>query len=298
MKKSSESLFLEIRGLKYHVRRWPHSDAPKMVLLHGWMDVSASFQFLVDALRRDWDVYAPDWRGYGLTEWGRSDCYWFPDYIADLDFLLNEIAGEKPVNLVGHSLGGNVAALYAGVRPARVSRFVNLEGFGLPASRPDQAPKRYACWLDELHKPPQLRPYEDFPELARKLQGNNPRLTDERARFLAEHWGKKENGKVVLRGDPAHKIVNPLLYRYEEVRACWQQVSAPVLWVDAAESDTLKRMSMDASQQAERRAAFPNLRHVTVPDAGHMLHHDQPELVASLVEQFLLEVEHVRINNQ
>ena len=298
MKKNSESLFLGIRGLKYHVRRWAYAGAPKVVLLHGWMDVSASFQFLVEALRRDWDVYAPDWRGYGLTEWGRSDCYWFADYIADLDVLLNEIAAEKPVHLVGHSLGGNVAALYAGIRPERVARLVNLEGFGLPPSRPDQAPKRYRQWLDELHEPPQLRPYKDFLELSKKLQSNNPRLTDERARFLAEHWGREESGKVVLRGDPAHKIVNPLLYRYEEVRACWREVSAPVLWVDAADSDTLKRMGMDASQQAERRAAFRSLRHVTVRDAGHMLHHDQPELVAGLVEQFLNEVEPARISRQ
>ena len=91
----------------------------------------------------------------------------------------------------------------------------------------------------------------------------------------------------MLRSDPAHKVINPLLYRYEEVRACWQQVSAPVLWVEAAESDTLKRMKMDAAQQAERRAAFPNLRHETVKDAGHMLHHDQPEAVARLIEEFL-----------
>jgi pimeloyl-ACP methyl ester carboxylesterase len=286
--KKSESLFLEIRGLSYHVRHWPSAGAPKMVLLHGWMDVSASFQFLVDALRADWDVYAPDWRGYGLTEWGKSDCYWFPDYLADLDFLLEHFHKEKPVNLVGHSLGGNVAALYAGIRPARIAKFVNLEGFGLPASRPDQAPKRYGQWLDELHEPPRLRPYADFLELARKLQSNNPRLTDARARFLAEHWGREKDGQVVLRGDPAHKIVNPLLYRYEEVRACWQQVSAPVLWVDAADSDTLKRMRMDASQQAERRAAFRDLRHVTVEEAGHMLHHDQPEKVASLIEEFFL----------
>lgn len=286
--KKSESQFLDIRGLRYHVRRWPSPGAPKMVLLHGWMDVSASFQFLVDALRADWDVYAPDWRGYGLTQWGKSDCYWFPDYLADLDFLLEHVEKEKPVNLVGHSLGGNVGALYAGIRPARVAKFANLEGFGLPASRPDQAPKRYGQWLDELHEPPRLRPYADFLELARKLQANNPRLTDERARFLAEHWGKEEGGQVLLRGDPAHKIVNPLLYRYEEVRACWQQVSAPVLWVDAADSDTLKRMRMDAAQQAERRAAFRRLRHVTVEEAGHMLHHDQPEKVASLLEEFFL----------
>jgi pimeloyl-ACP methyl ester carboxylesterase len=285
--KNSESQFLEIRGLKYHVRRWPCPGARKLVLLHGWMDVSASFQFLVDALRGEWDVFAPDWRGYGLSEWGKPDCYWFPDYLADLDFLLDEIEPQRPLDLVAHSLGGNVAALYAGIRPERVAKLVNLEGFGLPSTRPDQAPKRYRQWLDELHEPPQLRPYEDFLDLSKKLQSNNPRLTNERARFLAEHWGKQENGKVVLRGDPAHKIVNPLLYRYEEVRACWQQVAAPVLWVDAADSDTLTRMRMDPAQQAERRSAFRHLRHVTVPGAGHMLHHDQPEAVARLIEEFL-----------
>jgi pimeloyl-ACP methyl ester carboxylesterase len=284
----SESRFIEIRGLRYHVRRWPRAGAPKIFLFHGWMDVSASFQFLVDALRGDWDVYAPDWRGYGLTEWGKSDCYWFPDYIADLDFLLREIQPEKPANLVGHSLGGNVVALYAGIRPERVGKLVNLEGFGLPPTRPEQAPRRYLAWLDELDERPQLRPYASFAELAERLRKNNPRLPAERAQFLAQHWGREEGGGVVLRSDPAHKVINPLLYRYEEVRACWQQVSAPVLWVEASESDTLKRMKMDPAQQAERRAAFPNLRHETVEEAGHMLHHDQPDALARLIEDFLL----------
>ena len=285
--RNSDSRHLEVRGLRYHVRRWPRSGAPQMIFLHGWMDVSASFQFVVDALRSEWDVYAPDWRGYGLTGWGKSDCYWFPDYIADLDCLLEEISPENPVNLVGHSLGGNVAALYAGIRPERVAKFVNLEGFGLPATQPEQAPKRYARWLGELRDPPRLRPYESFEELARRLQHKNPRLTARRADFLARHWGREEGGKVMLRGDPAHKIVNPVLYRYEEVVACWHQVRAPVLWVDAAESETLRRIGLDAARHAERRAAFGNLRYVTVPDAGHMLHHDQPEAVANLIEAFL-----------
>jgi pimeloyl-ACP methyl ester carboxylesterase len=286
--RASDSQFLEVRGLRYHVRRWRHDGAPKMVLLHGWMDVSASFQFLVDALRGAWDVYAPDWRGYGLTDWGKSDCYWFPDYIADLDFLLDWIDPTEPANLVGHSLGGNVAALYAGVRPKRVAKLVNLEGFGMAATRPEQAPRRYARWLDELHEAPRLRSYADFAALAQRLRQNNPRLSGERAEFLARHWGREAgDGTVVLRGDPAHKIVNPVLYRYEEVRACWRQVSAPVLWVDADGSDTLTRLALDEAQHAERRAAFPNLEHATVRDAGHMLHHDQPQAVARLIEDFL-----------
>ena len=285
--RQSESQFLQVRGLRYHVRRWAAAGAPKMVLLHGWMDVSASFQFMVDALEQAWDVYAPDWRGYGLTGWGRSDCYWFPDYLADLDLLLTEIDPEKPLNLVGHSLGGNVAALYAGARPERIARFANLEGFGMAPTRPEQAPKRYARWLEELREPPTLRPYASFAELADRLQQGNRRLSREKAEFLARHWGQEKEGKVVLRGDPAHKVVNPVLYRYEEALACWRAVAAPVLWVEAADSEVLKRVHLQAGQVAERRAAFRNLRYETVPDAGHMLHHDQPKAVARLLEGFL-----------
>ena len=287
--KPSESLFFDIRGLRYHVRHWSGKSARKIVLLHGWMDVSASFQFLVDAMAPDWDIYAPDWRGYGLTAWSGSDNYWFPDYIADLDALLDRIQPESPVNLVGHSLGGNVGGLYAGIRPERIARFANLEGFGMPATRPEQAPKRYARWMDELREMPRLRPYATYAELADRLQKSNPRLKRERAEFLALHWGKEAaGGGVHLRSDPAHKIVNATLYRVDEAHACWERVVAPVLWIDAADSETVTRMKLSAAELAERRGAFKNLRHHTVADAGHMLHHDQPEQVARLIEAFLV----------
>jgi pimeloyl-ACP methyl ester carboxylesterase len=242
----------------------------------------------VDALSQDWDVYAPDWRGYGLTAWSGADSYWFPDYIADLDALLERIQPDVPVNLVGHSLGGNVGGLYAGIRPERIAKFVNLEGFGMPATKPEQAPKRYARWMSELREAPRLRPYASYAELADRLQKNNPRLKRERAEFLARHWGKEAEGGVHLRSDPAHKLINATLYRVDEAHACWERVSAPVLWVDAAESETVTRMKLSAAELAERRGAFRNLQHHTVAEAGHMLHHDQPEQVARLIEAFLV----------
>ena len=82
------SRWLAVHGLDLHVREWGTEGAPKLFLLHGWMDVSASFAFLVDALRRDWHVIAPDWRGFGLSSWA-SHGYEFPDYFADLDALLD-----------------------------------------------------------------------------------------------------------------------------------------------------------------------------------------------------------------
>jgi len=285
--RASESHFHDIRGLRYHVRRWP-GDGARVVLLHGWMDVSASFQFLADALPKDWDLYAPDWRGYGLTQWSGADCYWFPDYMADLDQLLDRIEPEVPALVVGHSLGGNASMLYAGVRPQRVAKLVNLEGFGMSRTEAEQAPKRYERWFEELRKAPTLRPYAGFAELADRLQGNNARLTRERAEFLAHHWGKEiEGGKVVLRSDPAHKLVNANLYRVDEAMACWSRITAPVLWVEAEQSETPKRMGLSPEERAARRATVQNLAYATVSDAGHMLHHDQPEAVAKLIDAFL-----------
>src|SRR5436305_11766418 len=114
----SDSTQISIRGLRYHVREWGDAAAPKLFLLHGWMDVAASFQFLVDALARERYVIAPDLRGYGRSAW-QPQGYWYADYVADLEALLNAFAPGETVDIAGHSLGGNVVLHYAGIRPIR-----------------------------------------------------------------------------------------------------------------------------------------------------------------------------------
>lgn len=288
--KSSHSEFLSIRGLQYHIRHWGEEHAPKLFMLHGWMDVSASFQFLVDALQRDWHVIAPDWRGFGLSEYATGS-YWFPDYLADLDAILQHYSPTAPVNLLAHSLGANVAGIYAGVRPDRIKQLVMLEGFGMPTTQPEEAPARYARWLDEVQGNPNLRSYATAQQVAQRLQKNNPRLSDERAAFLAQHWAaKNEVGTWDIQADPWHKLPNPNLYRVEEVMACWQAVTADVLWVEAKNSELLPRMGSNEQARAEidrRLAHLRNLAKLMVDDAGHMLQHDQPEIVAHAIDQFL-----------
>jgi pimeloyl-ACP methyl ester carboxylesterase len=285
--KPGSSDFLAVRGIRYHVRTWGDSAAPKLFLLHGWMDVSASFQFLVDEFARDWRIIAPDWRGFGLSDWASADCYWFPDYIADLEAVLRHYQPDQPVDVLGHSLGGNVASLYAGIRSGRVGRLINVEGFGLPRMRHDDAPARYAKWLDQIADPPRLRPYATHAELAARLMTQNPRLTQDKADFLAQHWGKRQGDSIILAGDPGHKLVNPTLYRIEEAMACWRRVTAPVLWVGAEDSSVMKRYAEHPDEYAARKACFAELTEHIIPDAGHMVHHDQPAVLAGLVEDFL-----------
>ncbi len=285
--RTSRSTFLRIRDLDYHVREWGDPSAPLILMLHGWMDVSASFQFLIDALEREWHVVSPDWRGFGLSASSSGGCYWLPDYIADLDALLEHYSRERSANLVAHSLGGNMALMYAGARPERVARLVNLEGLGMPGDSPDKAPGRLARWLAELRDPPTLKSYASLAEVVARLRKTNPRLREDRARYLAQHWSAPtDEGAYRILGDPAHKVVNPYLYRAEEVVACWGAITAPVLWIMARDSDYAKRMDA-LPGYAERIATIKSVERQWIDDAGHMMHHDQPEQLAIAIEGFL-----------
>jgi pimeloyl-ACP methyl ester carboxylesterase len=293
------STFLPVRQLRYHALQWGDAslatpERPPLVMLHGWMDVGASFQFVVDALAaaegfERW-VIAPDWRGFGLTEAPGADSYWFPDYLGDLEALLDALAVRQPIDLVGHSMGGNVVMSYAGVRPQRIRRLVNLEGFGMPATQAHQAPKRLAKWLDELKEPQSLRSYDSVAAVAERLLKNNPLLRPERAAWLAPHWSRQApGGRWHILGDPAHKRVTPMLYQVPEVLETWKLICAPLLWVDGDLTDTSKwwghrypRSEFDA-----RLAVVPQVERVRLSPCGHMQHHDQPEALARHLARFL-----------
>jgi pimeloyl-ACP methyl ester carboxylesterase len=296
VKRSARSEFIPLRSLKYHVRIWgePGPGKVPLVMVHGWMDVAASYQFVVDCFAQDHYVIAPDWRGYGLTEGPPTDNYWFPDYLADLDFLLDHYSPHAPVNLVGHSMGGNIAMLYAGSRPARINRLVNLEGFGMAVTLPSQAPGRYAKWMDELkalHRGERaLKPYPSAAGVAERLMKTNKRLSRDKAEWLATHWARPDaQGQWRILGDPAHKIVNAQLYRVDETLEVFKCIAAPTLSVHASD-DSLSEWSKGKytlAEYHERLRCVPHAQTATVADAGHMLHHDQPQKLAQLIEAFL-----------
>jgi pimeloyl-ACP methyl ester carboxylesterase len=296
----AESRFLTLRGLRYHVLCWGDpqqqriTDRPLLVMVHGWADVGASFQFVVDALAQaegfERTIVAPDWRGFGLSANSGSDAYWFADYLGDLDALIDALSPDVPVDLLGHSMGGNVVMSYAGARPQRIRRLINLEGFGLPRTQPKQAPKRLTQWLDELKQPQAFKGFDTLDAVAARLKANNPRLRDEQAAWLAPHWAEqREDGRWHVRCDPAHKRTNPQLYQVDEILATWAAITAPTLWVEGDLTDIAQWWGQRYSKPEfhERLNAVPNVQRETLAACGHMLHHDQPQALAALLARFL-----------
>ena len=296
VQKASRTSFIRLRQLNYHVREWgtPRPGQLPLFMVHGWMDVSASFQFVVDAMQQDRHIISPDWRGFGLTDVGEVDTFWYPDYLADLDALIDHFVPEGQIDLLGHSMGGTVVSMYAGARPERIRRLINLEGFGLAATKPSQAPGRYAKWLNEIKATRQgemnLRSYPDSDAVAQRLIKTNPRLSLDKAQWLAQHWAQQNsNGEWEILGHPAHKVINPYLFRVEEMLAIYQSISAPVLNVEASQNDLEKWWQGKYTQEEfhERIKHIKDIHSITIQDAGHMMHHDQPQILAQHIEAFL-----------
>lgn len=255
--------------------------------LHGWMDCSPTFQFLVDALKESWHVVAPDWRGYGESEW-LSRPYWFPDYYADLHWLLEHYSPGRPARVVAHSMGANIAGSYAGACPKRISQLVMLDFLGLKPSIDDDSPTLIGKWLKNVGNGPPQGIFQNCEALASRLMEVNPRLTESRAAFLSWNVSRfRSDHAVEMACDPWHRIPSPMVYRAEDAMACWSRIEAPVLLLVASYGLINQRFGNDPVEFNRRIASFRNLQTVNIPDSGHNVQHDQPELVAVAIERFL-----------
>jgi pimeloyl-ACP methyl ester carboxylesterase len=273
-----------VRGLKHRLTWWgPPTDSP-IVLLHGFQDCGDTWQFLVDCLPDTWTLVAPDWRGFGGTEWAPGG-YWFPDYLADLEALLDAVSPKAAARVISHSMGANVATLYSGIRPQRLKWLVNLEGIGLRRKLPAAAPENYATWLDEIKQPLSDGRYRSVQHLADVLMRRNPRLKADRAKFVARAWTRDAEEGVRLAFDPRHRFVNPVLYRREEAEACWACVQIPMLLVAGEASGHQERRLADFSDEYAH-SVFRDAQIVTLPGLGHMMHHEDPQVVAAPIINF------------
>jgi pimeloyl-ACP methyl ester carboxylesterase len=129
--------------------------------------------------------------------------------------------------------------------------------------------------------------YPSLAALASRVAKRNPRLSPDRAAFIAACWSTPgPDGGVRLRADPVHRLTNPYLYRRDEMEACWRAIEARVLLVVGTESELVPRLLPEGGPES----FLTSIRHLTierVTGAGHMLHHEAPRAIARLIEAFL-----------
>lgn len=280
---------IDAAGLAIHYIEWGEPAGEPLVLVHGFLDHAHSWRPFVTSLQSKskkplW-IVAPDCRGHGDSGWvGAGGYYHFPDYVFDLDCLIQSL-GASHLALIGHSMGGTISLLYTGTFPQRVASLVLIEGVGPPGSRFSDAPPRMEKWISEVRGRGRkhLRQYTSIEAGAGQLLQNNPRLKSEFAFELAQ-TGMRQNtsGKWVWKFDPLHRTTAPQPFYTEQAIEFLRRIECPTLTIEGKESHQTKR-----TDKQKRFEAISNRRHVVIENAGHMVHQDNPEALAQTISDFL-----------
>ncbi|RME22490.1 MAG: alpha/beta hydrolase [Deltaproteobacteria bacterium] len=265
---------LDRGALSLRVLELAAGHGPPVVCLHGFLDQAAAWTEVAAAIpgRR---ILALDQRGFGRSDPTPAGTgTHFPDYVADLDALV-EALGGGPIDLVGHSMGGTVAGWYAGARPDRVRRLCLVEGLGPMAPGEDSALDRLRLYLDGLRRPPRVPVLRDCEHAAARLRRRHPGLSPALARVLARQGTvPTADGARRWSFDRMHLVRSPTPFREAWFCEALAAITAPTLVVWATDG------WYGDEVQARRVAAIGSVGGAPVRRrtlaGGHMLLYDNP----------------------
>jgi pimeloyl-ACP methyl ester carboxylesterase len=272
------------QGLRLHYTDWGNGSAPPLILIHGGLDQSRSWDAVARALQATFHVVAPDLRGHGDSEWATGSSYSLSDHVYDLTCLIKS-AGFEQVAIVSHSMGGMVSLTYAGAFPEKVSRLAVLDGVtNFPARKVKPIEARIAEWVTDLDKMAQwkIHHYPSVADGAERILARNARLTREQAMHLATHALKRDaDGEYSWKFDPYLRARAPYRLSLEDNIALWSRIACPTLLVAGSES------FLPDPGTAGVLTHFRQAELVKIEGAGHWLQHDKTEQVIGVLKTFL-----------
>lgn len=271
--------------LKLQFWDWGTNGKPPMILVHGGLDHARNWDWVARDLRANFHVYALDLRGHGNSAWAPGALYTVAEHVLDLSALIDVIQ-EKPVYLVGHSLGGVIVMIYTGIYPERVRKIVNIEGFGFPKSHKVHRPasQRLRNWVEAIRSTEQRAPrsYPSLSEAVARMKEANPHLSEEVAQHLTLHgtnWNA--DSSLIWKFDNYARPFPPFGHNLDDFQEIIGHIACPTLLFWGEES------FMSDPEQDGRTSALKDYRLVRVPKAGHWLHHDRLDLFLTETRRFL-----------
>ncbi len=286
------SLYLQTNGLKLHILHYENKDAPNILMLHGWMDCALSFQFCIDAMQNQWNIYSLDWRGFGLSQWQTAGYYDRMMMVSDLKNVVDYLSPHAPMHICGHSMGGMLAALYAGLYPQRVKSLVLAEGFGLPDMPMSTALDKMTQFMDanSLDVQHRARVIHDLTSVIKKLAQKNPLMQPEHIAFMAEALTQAQDDCFIYKADPKHHLSQPYWYHEPLLASMWSRIEAPVLWIEGDDVAHNYYLNLMREHLPERKKHFKTLTaDVRIPNAGHLMQWEAPKAFAQAIEAFWLQ---------
>jgi pimeloyl-ACP methyl ester carboxylesterase len=279
-----ESRFYQSQGLRLHYADWGNAKAAPLILLHGGRDHCRSWDRIARSLQPHFHVLAPDLRGHGDSDWAKGGSYALSESVYDLSRLVRSTAAQQ-VTLVGHSMGGMVALIYAGTFAGEVSALVVLDGVTvLPNAKRLAAHERIAQWVGQLDRLEDREPrrYRSIEDAAAQMQAHNKRLSPELAQHLAA-FGVRRNADDTFswKFDPYQRAAAPQRLWPEDHVSLWSRITCPTLLLHADES------FLASPEAAGVANYFQQARTETISGAGHWLHHDKPDEVLRAIQTFL-----------
>src|ERR687887_380602 len=267
-------------GVTLHALERHPGGSPALLLLHGWLDHCRGFDWLIASLPDSFRTVALDFRGHGRSGHAPGGLYHLTDYLADVEFAL-EACRVQRAHLVGHSLGGTVALLYAAARPERVASLTAIESVGPPRTTGDLPVHRLRRFVADLHKPALKRVYRSVEEAAGRLRANNPGLSEAAALQFARFGTRSVEGGVQFTFDPAHRRTSGVTLDEEQTLSCLRAVECRVQVIAGS-----RGFSFDEERMRNRLRALRAGDPLRV-EGGHHVHLDSPAEVARLVTTFV-----------
>jgi len=278
---SFESFTVLSQAVAVHVRQRNPKGTPAVLFLHGWLDHSHTFDWVLEHLPDAWNLVLLDFRGMGRSEHAPLGAHYsFPDYLLDVEAILDDLKLSE-VHLVGHSLGGTVGTAYAAARPARVKSITLIESLGPSGGAPERALERLQGFLDDALRPPHRKRYKTMEEAATRLRENNPTLTEAASLHLARYGTESYEGGHAFRFDPRHRRRFGHAWDEAQWLAISSAVTCPVQLIHGSQGFT-----MDEVPAGPRMAALRISKPLTL-SGGHHVHMEQPEAVARALAHFI-----------
>ncbi|MEO7430744.1 MAG: alpha/beta hydrolase [Dokdonella sp.] len=262
---------------------WGDPALPPLLALHGWLDNAGSFDLLAPLLSTDWHVVAIDLRGHGRSPHiAEGAWYHYTDHFDEIRAIADHFGWER-VDLLGHSLGGSLASLFAALYPERVGHLLLIEALRPLAGGADESLSQLRRSIDQratfgARKSLRVHPDLDSAISVRMRAGN---LSERAARALVERGTLEVDGGVIWSSDARLMLASAQRYTEAQILSMLAGIQSPTLVVLAdPPTSYLPREMID-----QRAAQVANINVVDLPGYHH-LHMDNAPAVAAAIRTF------------